>query len=952
MKGDSNAKLAKRLSSFLKGSGAVVLRELDAVTRPTKSERTIVVTNRGTERAIATAVTANRVGKEQFASSPFVACVGFSSNGVPQRALICRGAAPDYAPKTEGCDFVSYLAPRGRLAAIPLGREYPLVVPAGRQRIAVFERHEFDCERNGTWDATNNVLESLDVDAERFPSLRALISSVGDDRLTEDSGTSRAESSDVRPTSPDAKQEQSASDLDPIAIENALKELRDRSDAANRAAEERRARAVRASRRMLKSVELRDQPTLDADQDEVFRLPINSVIALTGAPGTGKTTTLIKRIAQKSQHDFLSSEEKEAIGERALGALFGKRPAWVLFTPNDLLLSYVKDAIGKEGLKTSPSTLRTWHDQQRKLARDVFELFGNARSRYEPSTIDFVRLDANQSQWDYVDDFETFWSDRLGERIQTAFERTAVLGDTPEPTTPELPGDIREAFEELSASVRAIAREANELERLTGGRPVNVALASSELRVAVKDASSAVSRVLDIACRIVATQHPEVFGVRIDDAVRKQRLTTLRRLLSREPSEAAKPATEDANSVHHDHEVLVELARSAFAGPLGFVLRSARSWSEGVRAARWLSRGIDALFSQVVDSYRLFRRRIRSDANRVDRYRLEALPVVEEPAKPQGESSEDDEPLVPEPPARIPLSDSETDVLLFALLRVARSVLRSRPALQWVNRESRILHNLSREFRAIVTVDEAPDFSAVQLGCMYHLSHPAVGAFSMSGDLMQRTTRQGLRSWEACDAFAEDLDVREFRRVYRQSKRLAGVAAELYQHSMQQSAPFDSPYVDTSDPPPLLAVRETDEGESAWLRDRVREIKAAFGQLPSIGIFVPSEEDVGPVAERLRRSLYSDAIDVQACFLGQVLGSADRVRVFSVHHIKGIEFQAVLMLRLDRLSAADADLVDKYLYLGLTRAVQFLGVTVREALPASLECIRSHLLESNWHLRA
>lgn len=42
-------------------------------------------------------------------------------------------------------------------------------------------------------------------------------------------------------------------------------------------------------------MKLRDQPVLDKFQDEIFRLPLDSRMLLLGPPGTGKTTTLIRR---------------------------------------------------------------------------------------------------------------------------------------------------------------------------------------------------------------------------------------------------------------------------------------------------------------------------------------------------------------------------------------------------------------------------------------------------------------------------------------------------------------------------------------------------------------------------------------------------------------------------------------------------------------------------------
>jgi predicted NACHT family NTPase len=52
---------------------------------------------------------------------------------------------------------------------------------------------------------------------------------------------------------------------------------------------------------------LRDQPILDQFQGEIFRLPLDSQLIILGPPGTGKTTTLIKRLGQKLDIETLEA---------------------------------------------------------------------------------------------------------------------------------------------------------------------------------------------------------------------------------------------------------------------------------------------------------------------------------------------------------------------------------------------------------------------------------------------------------------------------------------------------------------------------------------------------------------------------------------------------------------------------------------------------------------------
>ena len=66
------------------------------------------------------------------------------------------------------------------------------------------------------------------------------------------------------------------------------------------------------------------------------------------------------------------------------------------------------------------------------------------------------------------------------------------------------------------------------------------------------------------------------------------------------------------------------------------------------------------------------------------------------------------------------------------------------------------------------------------------------------------------------------------------------------------------------------------------------------------------------------------------------MGQDSDVRVFDVQHIKGLEFEAAFFLGIDRLARTLPDLFDKYLYVGVTRAATYLGLTCDAELPATM----------------
>jgi hypothetical protein len=62
--------------------------------------------------------------------------------------------------------------------------------------------------------------------------------------------------------------------------------------------------------------------------------------------------------------------------------------------------------------------------------------------------------------------------------------------------------------------------------------------------------------------------------------------------------------------------------------------------------------------------------------------------------------------------------------------------------------------------------------------------------------------------------------------------------------------------------------------------------------------------------------------------------------LFDVQHIKGLEFEAVFFVGLDRLAQRYPDLFEKYLYVGATRAAMFLGMTTSAAaLPDKMRAL-------------
>src|ERR1035437_7716022 len=69
------------------------------------------------------------------------------------------------------------------------------------------------------------------------------------------------------------------------------------------------------------------------------------------------------------------------------------------------------------------------------------------------------------------------------------------------------------------------------------------------------------------------------------------------------------------------------------------------------------------------------------------------------------------------------------------------------------------------------------DFLSVELACMRLLSHPAFDCTTFTGDLMQRMTSEGIKSWdEIGDLVNPAPEIHHLKLVYMQSPKLLQIA--------------------------------------------------------------------------------------------------------------------------------------------------------------------------------
>lgn len=847
--------------------------------------------------------------------------------------LICRNYSPtSLEPITPNSQYANRNAKIGQIASADVGNEISIKLP-GTTKTRVYiliEKNIFTPYRREDWDAISNYI-FYKLRDEFEPSARKIFPKVK--------------------TKPQERQIEIAKPSDKRG-EELLKELEIAELEHVRAKTATERYLESRTREIVQSIALKDQPILDRSQDEICRLPIASQIILTGSPGTGKTTTLIKRLSFKSDPRHLfESDEIEVDLDRL--------DRWIMFTPNDLLKDYLKEAMNKEGLSATNNQVVTWERYRSKLGREVLKFLKHGEKGFFTRTSTKVLSDSSSSG-----------------QVRLASEFVAKFGE-------DIAGDFDNAIAVLFENrppANVISKEnsslSQELVRFTGDcKRVFESNSNSIFVLPELKVISLIESFSSIRERWAGLKH-EVGGLIkqvIDDAIAANPdiIEFVAMSIEDERGKAEAAAEESGASddlvddIEEDEDLVIEtqdLNLEARRLLQQIVLR----YAEGLASAKPLrNKRFLGILSLVGESFsdtslltfighmnlalkptifgRLdYSRILVHIAPAYNRFRQGILRVPgAEKTFLQGAA---------ETIKNRRISPEEEDILIFVILRFISKIFEVRK--EFLNEGSKVdlLENAKTILHTQVAVDEAADFSAIQLASIFHLAHPEFCSVSFAGDLMQRMTSTGIQNWNECDFISASLKREELLISYRQTPILLKMAGKLYENTIGESAPFRSKNIDTVyDPRPLKLQTESDNELGEWIGQRIHEIYLLNGEkLPSIALFVPNENDISRLHAIVHEKLNEFSIDVEKCNDGKILGTGDSVRIFSVEYIKGLEFEAVFFVGIDEIYEKEPDILDKYLYVGLTRATTFLGVTYKQSFPETLKFLESDFQFGDW----
>lgn len=705
-----------------------------------------------------------------------------------------------------------------------------------------------------------------------------------------------------------------------------------------------------AYRFIREQAELRLNPILDEAQNEVkFDHCFDGVTEIIdGGPGTGKTTTLIQRLKYLITPDDIDAQ-REYNGEELLTRtqreiLSADKGTWIFFSPTQLLRKYLRANMLSEGLHQADSQTEVWSEYLQKILRDEYMLAGNdlpfmfkkkplvGKKIYKRKTLNLLKkfegaylktlvgLIGKTSEVEYtmlpwkhaaktivntcseIKVAHSF-SDLIRGLIRLESLRTASFGPNTK-TIQEIVEEHNKQFKNRAARVfLRIQKDENLLNSLL------------QLVASWETPEEEESEIIDEDSTQSSSQPREA---RLNSYVRN--ILRNLALMKYDPKLQIKGRQE---LIYKQIESLIneddysDLSEYAYFHKDFFpVVGNIESF----------------IFGRISSAYKKFRADALKQKKEADWY-LNTLSIIVQDHKNKL------------------LHPHEQSLLLGFinnLIITVRKVSRRRYDVM-THKYAIAFKNC---YRAIIGVDEATDYTIFDYYAISSLRHPDFSSVTLTGDIMQCLNESGITDWSLLknNLIFPKLDVKELSVSYRQSPKLLKLADYLYFATTGNPSPYEGLQKDSPEIPyPLWFSSDDSEDKAEWIVNRILEVTAAYKQVPSIAIFVASAEQVPVLKQEMEdvELLEEAGIDIVDCSNGLVDAKKDTVRIFPIDMVKGMEFDVVFFHNIQNIK--NTKLIDRYIYIGLSRAAFYMGVTASNNLDTTTENIKSLFkTDGNW----
>ena len=668
---------------------------------------------------------------------------------------------------------------------------------------------------------------------------------------------------------------------------------------------------------------LRYNPIIDPVQTRIKAKNLfnGKTVIIDGGPGTGKTTTMIQRLKyltdtfaieedleQENRYYSLTKPQVDSL----LNAIKENRD-WMFFSPSRLLKEYLADAMNNEGLARTSEKVWHWNDFCKTVIRDHYHLFDPTDDKAPFKASKKKEPLFNQNS-DVIKTFDEYFVGQL-RLIKNKFPK---IDDSVKYKWTSIAINIRNRFEPsdtfsllqfitlLISLERTYGEECREILRENNNTLQSI---SEELTVLLSQDENKKNKIEEMLI-VNTSDSTEDTDEETDDTeeVITNRITSLikqwlrRYCYSRKNSDIRlSPRQEIISGIL---EPLLREEHKAKIDRIGelVLFEQFAKYARGVRPV---------LFGNFATKYKRFRRQALT--SKTEGWNLELLNDLV--------NKRDGKELHPQ----------EQSLLLGYINNMVKLIIKSGDT----NVNHAFVDAYKELARPIIGVDEATDFSEYDIYAMQSFLTMDYNSMTLCGDVMQRLTQGGLTSWDVINNVVENPLVQSMRTSYRQSSALLDVAKNLYIDTIDEDPGYKSFMKSKKVPLPLEFVSDDEDDKVEWIEQRIKEVYIAYGKkLPSIAIFLNNKNDISDFVDALRETDFIDdtGIEVINGSEGNVLASKNNIRVYPIDVVKGMEFDVVFFHNIDKV-IADPDLVKRFIYVGVSRAAFFLGVTMSKEMP-------------------
>lgn len=697
--------------------------------------------------------------------------------------------------------------------------------------------------------------------------------------------------------------------------------------------------------------QLRFQPILDPIQDSIRRSKIfEGNLIINGGPGTGKTTSLIQRIK------FLISptiEEEITLTKEQKDVLFDQKSSWIFYSPNELLALFLRNSMKMEELNADTERVKVWSSYKNELVK-AYKLVDTTTKRpfliYNKSQGKNLIRNSPENLKSVLDGFQKFYFKFQKDKIEKVLEietnsfKWKNIGQSIKNYLQDKK-DINDIDSLIRLFFNLNETYISESEQVSGEYSSLIKKIAARIQIEIKKNSERATAISDILNNWKSssqdTEDDDEDEIEKEDFDEKEEFSTFdfeKELFTKLKSvcrkQSLKQFDKNIKFSKRDRE-LIQLIPEVESQPEYEQVGQTAYYKKYFER---ITKGLVAnVLREIPMNYKRFRREQLLQENK--NYDLSIL----------------DDLVKKDKNSRI--HPDEQALLLYFVNSICNRIFKSLKS-QYDYLSHPYLNAHKANVKPVIGIDEATDFALIDLVAINSFGHPIISSVTLSGDIMQRMTNEGLKSWSDFIELNPTTEIKDLEISYRQSPTLLALAQRIYERATGENATYKS-YIekDEAEPKPLLLVTDDEDEKLYWIAERIIEIYKSYGAtIPSIAIFLPDENLLENFASKLGSidTLADVGINVKPCRNGEVLGDKDTVRVFSIDKIKGLEFEAVFFHNLDTLQTQNLsdDLLLKYLYVGLSRATFYLGLTLKKELTGNLVFLQANFDRSGktWKL--